>query len=154
MSIIQIRERREEGEQQQQQQAEKYNMVRLWEAWERERDVYPRPIIAATQGLLRQVGLLNFYEEATYLKGHSLFMRHFSRRWNAHQQGFWVGINQWYTPTEEDIYFIIGLSRRGVDFPSFPEVPTGCVEGSQLVYSQRYIGALVLSPTNFHPLPN
>lgn len=38
---------------------------------------------------------------------------------------------------------------RGVDFPSFPEVPAGCVAGSQLVYSQRYIGADVLSASNF-----
>ena len=36
-----------------------------------------------------------------------------------------------------------------MDFPSFPEVPTGCVAGIQLVYSQRYIGALVLSPVDF-----
>ena len=72
MSIIQRRERREE-EQQQQQQVEQYNMVCLWEARERERDAYPRPITAATQGLLRQVGLLKFYEEATSLKGHSFF---------------------------------------------------------------------------------
>ena len=36
-----------------------------------------------------------------------------------------------------------------MDFPSFPEVPAGCVVGSQLVYSQRYIGAHVLSPSEF-----
>ena len=36
-----------------------------------------------------------------------------------------------------------------MDFPSFPEVPTGCVARSQLVYSQRYIGANVLSPSYF-----
>ena len=52
MSIIQRRERREEG-QQQQQQMKKYNMVYLWEARERERDAYPHPITAVTQGLLR-----------------------------------------------------------------------------------------------------
>ena len=62
---------REEGEQQQQ-QAEQYDMVRLWEARERDRDVYPRPITTSTQGLLRQVGLLKFYEEATSLKGHGV----------------------------------------------------------------------------------
>ena len=43
---------REEGEQQQQ-QAEKFDMVLLWEARERERDAYPRPITTTTQGLLR-----------------------------------------------------------------------------------------------------
>ena len=51
-------------------------MVHLWEARDRERDAYPHPIIADTQGLLRQVGLLKFYEEATSLKRHSLFLRH------------------------------------------------------------------------------
>ena len=81
-------------------------MVRLWEARERERDAYPCPITTKTQGLLRQVGLLKFYEEATSLKSHSLFLRHLILRWNAQQQAFRVGINQWYTPTEEDIYFI------------------------------------------------
>ena len=84
MSIIQRHERREEGEQQQQ-QVEKYNMVRLWEARERERDAHPLPITVATQGLLRQVGLLKFYEEATSLKGHGVFLIHLIRRWNAHQ---------------------------------------------------------------------
>ena len=36
-----------------------------------------------------------------------------------------------------------------MDFRSFPEVPASCVAGSQLVYSQRYIGANVLSPSEF-----
>ena len=84
MSIIQRRERIEEGEQQQQ-QVEKYNMVRLWEAREKERDAFPRPIIAPTQGLLRHVGLFQFYEKATSLKGHGVFLRHLNRRWNAHR---------------------------------------------------------------------
>ena len=53
-------------------------------------------------------------------------------------------------PTEEDIYFIIGISRRGVEFPSFIKVPTGYVARSQLVYSQRYIGVDILSLSYFH----
>ena len=36
-----------------------------------------------------------------------------------------------------------------MDFPSFLEVHVGCVAGSHLVYSQRYIGAHVLSPSKF-----
>ena len=36
-----------------------------------------------------------------------------------------------------------------MDFPSFPDVLAGCVAGIQLVYSQRYIGAHVLSPSEF-----
>ena len=79
MSIIQRRERREEGEQQQQ-QVEQYNMVCMWEARERERDAYPCPITLTIQGLLRQVGLLKFYEEATSLKGHGVFLGHLIRR--------------------------------------------------------------------------
>ena len=78
-----------------------------------------------------------------------MFLRHLIHWWNAHRQAFRVGPNQWYMPTEEDIYFITGKSRGGVDFPSFPEVPAGCVGGSQLVYSHRYIRASVLSPAEF-----
>ena len=115
----------------------------------RERDVYPFPITVDTQGLLRQVGLLKFYEEDSSLKAHSVFLRHLIRRWNAHRQAFQAGVEQWYTPTEEDIYFITGLSRRGVDFPSFLDMPASCVAGGQLVYSQIYIGAHVLSPSQF-----
>ena len=52
-------------------------------------------------------------------------------------------------PTKEDIYFITGLSRRGQDFPQFPDVPVSYAIGNQLVYSQRYISADILSPTDF-----
>ena len=138
-----------EKEEQQQQHAEQYDMIRQWKAQERERDAYPRPIIADTHDILRQLGLLKFYEETTSLKSYSVFLRYLIHRWNAHRQDFQVGPDQWYTPTEEDIYFITGLLRRGVDFPSFPNVLAGCVAGSQLVYSQRYIGAHVLSPSEF-----
>ena len=124
-------------------------MVRLWEARERERDVYPHPITIATQGIIRQVGLLKFYEEATSLKGHGLFLQHLIRRWNAHLQTFRVGPNQWYAPIEEDIYFITGLSRRGVDFPLFLEVPIGYATWGQLMYSQISISMDILSPSNF-----
>ena len=68
----------------QQQQAEQYDMVRLWEARERERDAYPFLITVDTQWLLSQVGLLKFYEEDTSLKAHSVFLRHLICRWNAH----------------------------------------------------------------------
>ena len=145
MAMIQI-----EQEQQKQQQAEQYDMIHQWEARERERDGCPRPITADTQEILMQVGLLKFQEEAiSSLKAHSVLLRYLIGRWNAHRQAFQVGPDQWYTPTEKEIYFITGLSRRGVDFSSFPDMPAGCVAGSQLVYSQRYIGAHVLSPSEF-----
>ena len=74
-----------EQEQQQQQQAEKYDMIRQWEVRERERDGFPRPITADTQEILKQVGLLKFYEEAiSSLKAHSVLLRHLIGRWNAH----------------------------------------------------------------------
>ena len=68
-------------------------MIRQWEAGERERDAYPRPITTDTQGILRQVGLLKLNEEATSLKAHSVFLRYLIRRWNAHRQAFQVGPN-------------------------------------------------------------
>ena len=43
------------------------------------------------------------------------------------------------------MYFITGLSKRGKYFPSFLEVPDGYATGIQLVYSQRYINADILS---------
>ena len=67
----------------------------------------------------------------------------------SHRQDFQVGPDQWYTPTKEDIYFITGLLRRGVDFPSFPDMPPSFVAGSYLVYSQTYIRAHVLSSSEF-----
>ena len=36
-----------------------------------------------------------------------------------------------------------------MDFPSFPKVPVGYATGSQLVYSQRYISANILSHLDF-----
>jgi hypothetical protein len=97
---------------------------------------------------LRDVGLLKYYEEATSLKGNSGLLVHLIHQWNVHRQYFCVGPDQWYHPTEEDIYFIIGLSRRGDDFPQFPYLLVGVVVESHLMYSQRYIGFGVLSPTN------
>ena len=119
-----------EEEEQQQQQVEQYDMLRLWEARERERDAYPRPILVDTHWLLGWVGFLKFYEGVTSLKAHTVFLRHLIHRWNAHQQAFQVSPDQWYTPTKEDIYFITRLSRRGVDFPLFLEVPASCVVGN------------------------
>ena len=96
-----------------------------------------------------KIGHLKFYEEATSLKGHSGFLRQLIHRWNANRQAFQVGPNHWYVPTKEEIYLIIGLLRRGEDFPLLPEVPVGYAAGSQLVYSQRYISDDILSPTDF-----
>jgi hypothetical protein len=145
MLIMQRCQRMEEK----QQRLDQYNMVWEWEARERERDLYPRPSTTATRLLLRNVGLLKYYEEATSLKGNSAFLAQLIHRWDAHQQAFRVGPHQWYHPTEEDIYFITGLSRRGEDFPQFLDVPVGVAAESQLAYSQRYIARDIPSPGDF-----
>ena len=67
-------------------------MIRQWEARERERDGCPRPITADTQKILKQVGLLKFYEESiSGLKAHSVHFKDLIGRWNAHRQVFQVG---------------------------------------------------------------
>ena len=102
-----------------------YNVVHEWEVRERERDLYPHPSTTAMRVLLRNVGLLKYYEEATSMKGNSSFITQLIHQWDAHQQAFRVGPHQWYHPTEEDIYFIIGISRRGEYFLFFPNFPVG-----------------------------
>ena len=59
-------------------------MIQQWEARERERLLYPLPIMPPTQLLLREVGLLKFYEEARSLKGHGVLLGEFIYRWDAH----------------------------------------------------------------------
>ena len=70
MWIIQRRQRRAQREQQEHKE-DQCNVIHLWEAQESERLMYPRPITTTTQFLLRELGLLKFYEEATSLKGHN-----------------------------------------------------------------------------------
>jgi hypothetical protein len=63
-----------------------YNVVREWEVREREmeRDLYPQHITTIDHVLLRNVGILKYYEEATSLKGHSGFLVHLIHRWDVH----------------------------------------------------------------------
>lgn len=93
--------------------ANQYNVVQPWEAREKERDLYPHPITAVTQVILRNVCLLKYYEKATSLKGHSGLFSQLIHQWDAHQQDFHVDPNTWHGPIVEDIYFITDLSRRG-----------------------------------------
>jgi hypothetical protein len=125
------------------------NIDQKWEARERETYLYPQPSTTTMWVLLRNVGLLKYYEEATSLKGNSIFITQLIHQWDAHQQSFRVGPHHWYHPTEEDIYFITGLSRRGEDFPQFHDVPMGVAAESQLSYSQRYIMHDITSPDYF-----
>jgi hypothetical protein len=80
------------------------------------------------------------------MKGNFELLVQLIRRWDVHRQAFCVSPDQWYHPNEEDMYFITRISRRGGDFPQFPDVPVGVAGESQLMYSQIYIGVDVLSP--------
>jgi hypothetical protein len=57
--------------------------------------------------------------------------------------------DMWYHPMEEDVYFIIGLSRRGVYFPHFPALPLGVAGETQLAYVQRYVSPDITSASEF-----
>jgi hypothetical protein len=106
-------------------------------------------LLTTTHVLLRNVGLLKYYQEAISLMGHSGLLVHMIRQWDVHRKDFCVGLDQWYHSTEEDIYSNTGISRRGEYFPQFPYVPVGFSTESYLMYSHGYIGVNVLSPTNF-----
>ena len=81
MLIMQSHEWREQY-QHQEKRVDLYNDVQEWEA--RERDLYPRPITTRTRVLLRSIGLLKYYEEATSLKGHFGLFVHLIRQWDVH----------------------------------------------------------------------
>jgi hypothetical protein len=88
-----------------------------WEAKEREMELFPRTISQQTHSFFMDVGLLKFYEEGTYLKENSSLLQHLIYHWDRGQQVFRVSLDPWYHPKEEDVYFIIGLYRRGEAFP-------------------------------------
>lgn len=60
-----------------------------------------------------------------------------------------MGPETCYMTYEEDIYFITSLSRRGEYFLEFPDVSHGVEIEIQLIYSQRYVGAHVVHPSDF-----
>jgi hypothetical protein len=102
-----------------------YIVVQDWEARESEMDFYPHPIITVTRVLLRNVGLLKYYEEATFMKGNSELLMWLIHQWDVHRHAFHVVHDYRYHPTKEYMYFITGISKRGEDFPQFPDVPIG-----------------------------
>lgn len=73
------------------------------------------------------------------MKAHYGFLAQLILRCSVQDQPFLVSLKMWYRPSEEDIYFITGLSRRGEYFPKFPNVPHGVVVEIQLVYPQIYV---------------
>jgi hypothetical protein len=80
------------------------------------------------------IGLLNFYQEGTSLKWNSSLLQQLIFHWDHVRHGFKVSLDLWYRPMEEDVYFIIGLSRRGEYFPHFPALPLGVARETQLEY--------------------
>ena len=92
-------------------------MVKQWEDKERERDLYPLPIISQTRDLLRIVGLLKFYQEATSIKGNFALLCQFIQCWDHKRKEFCIGGGKWFHPIEDDIHFITRISRRGDDLP-------------------------------------
>jgi hypothetical protein len=104
-----------------------------WEARERDREAYPHFISQHTHDLLMDIGLLKFYRKGISLRGNSTLLQQLIRRWDHGRHELRVGPDMWYHPTEEDVYFIIGLSRRGVYLPHFPALSIDAVGETQLL---------------------
>lgn len=128
---------------------DQYDMVRPWQAKDKERDLYPHPINTATRVLLRNVALIKYYEKDKSLKAHSVLFPHLIHSWSFEEQGFHVSLEAWYMPFQEEIYFVTRLSRGGEDFLQFPDVPHGFSVEIHLAYSQRYVRPHVFHPTYF-----
>jgi hypothetical protein len=82
--LIMQRHGQRDKQHQQDQRVDLYNVVREWEARERERDLYPHPITPVTHLLLRDVGLLKYYQETTSLNGKFGLLVHMIYRWDVH----------------------------------------------------------------------
>ena len=102
-------------------------MVKQCEDRERERDLYPHPITAQTRQILRNVGLLKFYQEDTSLKGNSVLLGQLIRHWDRRWKKFTFGPDQWVQLTKEDVYLITRLSNSGDYFPQFLYIPTDTI---------------------------
>ena len=67
-------------------------------------------------------------------------------------QAFKVKLDLWYHPIEEDIYFIIGLSRREEVWPQFLELAIDIAGEIQLVMFQDVL-VMALSTLQISKLP-
>ena len=83
------------------------------------------------------------------MRQNSTFLQQLIHRWDHARKTFRVGHDSWYRPIEEDIYFIIGISRRGEDWPQFPKFPISISIESHLIYVQRYVSTDIVEPTEF-----
>jgi hypothetical protein len=94
-----------------------------------------------TWAALRACGLLKFFK-LQKMKKEILLLEHMIGLWDVVEQGFWIG-TQLLTIELEDIYFLTGLSKRGVPISFFrqralPEqvgvyLARHCVPGARLV---------------------
>lgn len=126
-----------------------YDILREWEAREKERERFPRRIMQQMSDLLRSVDLHNFYKEATSLRGNSALLQQLIHHWGHGQQAFKFSNDSWYQPTKEDMYYITGLARRGENQPWFPKLPINFSAETQMIYVQRYVILDIIYPTYF-----
>ena len=96
--------------------------------------MYSHPGIVDTHLLLRDVGLLKFYEETTSLMGNENLFKELIHHWNHVKQPFKNSPSLWYHSIVEEIFFIIGLSKRGEDFTQFLYLLPNIARESQLAY--------------------
>jgi hypothetical protein len=61
---------------------------------------------------LRACGLLKFFK-LQKMKKEILLLKHMIDLWDVAEQGFWIG-TQLLTIKLEDVYFLTGISKRGV----------------------------------------
>ena len=88
-----------------------------WKEWEHELDDLATLQSPRTQATLRDCGFLKFFK-LQKMKKEILLLEHVISLWDVVEQGFRIG-TQLLTIELEDVYFLTGLSKRGVhiDFP-------------------------------------
>jgi hypothetical protein len=82
----------------------------------------------ATTTILAQCGLLKFFQ-CSFMRAQPRLLNALVDYWHPDTEAFMLE-GQSLTPTTEDIYFLIGLSRRGepVNFHTFPSGPHNIAE--------------------------
>jgi hypothetical protein len=83
-----------------------------WKEREHELDDLTSLQSPCTQATLRDCGLLKFFK-LQKMKKEILLLEHIINLWDVAEQGFQIG-TQLLTIELEDVYFLTGLSKRGV----------------------------------------
>jgi hypothetical protein len=112
-----------------------------WKEREHEMDDITALRSPRTQASLRACGLLKFFK-LQKMKSEVLLLEHIIGLWDINEQGFHIGA-QLLTIELEDVYFLTGLSKRGVPIAfigqrTLPEqvdvyLARHCVPGARLV---------------------